>query len=205
MRKIFTKPVVYSLYGISIVFLFIGIIVLGNNPTIASLENPDFTYDILGRFAAPVNNEVDLAIGRPYTDNNVTIVQNYYDYKSTEDDQRKSLIQYQDTYIQSTGISYQLIENSFDVVAVLAGEVIEVKTDELIGNRITIKHSESVTSIYQSIDEISVKKGDSVTKGMLLGKSGSSNINASLKNHLYFELIIDKNYVNPEGYYDKTL
>lgn len=205
MRKIFTKPVVYTLYGVSILFIFVGLVILGQSPQVASVEDPDFSFDILKKINMPVNNEVDKTIGRPYTNNSVAIVQNFYDYKASEKDQRNSLIYYQDTYIQSKGISYQLEKDSFEVVAVLAGEVTEVVKDELVGNRITIKHSESVISIYQSIDEINVKVGDTVTKGMLLGKSGTSNINSELKNHLYFELIIDKNYVNPEAYYDKSL
>lgn len=205
MRKIFTKPVVYTLYGLSVAFLFIGLIILGQSSQVASVEDPNFTYNILDKFTFPVNNEKDMTIGRPYTDNNVSIVQKFYDYKASEEDQKDSLILYQDTYIQSTGISYQLGEEKFDVVAILDGEVIEVKEDALIGNSITVKHSESLVSIYQSVDEITVAKGDKVTKGMLLAKSGTSNISPDLKNHLYFELVISNNYVNPEEYYDKTL
>lgn len=205
MRKIFTKPVVYTLYGVSILFLLVGLVILGQSPQVARVEDPDFSFDILKKFSLPVNNEVDNTIGRPYTDNSVVVVQNFYDYKASEDSQKKSLIYYQDTYIQSTGVSYKIEKDSFDVVAILGGEVTEVVKDELVGNKITIKHSESVISVYQSIDDINVKVGDTVTKGMLLGKSGTSNINSELKNHLYFELIIDKNYVNPEAYYDKSL
>ena len=122
-----------------------------------------------------------------------------------KEDQKKSLIYYQDTYIQSTGISYQLEGTSFDAIAILDGEVVEVKEDALLGNTVTIKHSSSVTSVYQSITDITVQKGETVQKGMKIGTSGKSNINADLGNHLYFELIIDNISVNPEEYYDKTL
>lgn len=205
MRKIFTKPVVYTLYGLSVLFIFIGLVILSQTPQVAKMEDPDFSYNILDKFTFPVNSTKDMAIGRPYLDNNISIVQNFYDYKGKEEDQRNSLIYYKDTYIQSKGVSYSKGEESFDVIAILGGEVIEVKEDELIGNSITIKHSESVISIYQSVTDIKVAKGDTVTKGMLIAQSGTSNISPNLKKHLYFELIIDKNYVNPEGYYDKTL
>lgn len=202
--KFLTKPVVYSLYGISVAFIVIGIVILSKSPEISTVM-PNHAYNILSKIDIPVSKEQDHVIGRPYTDMKVVVAQNYYDYKGTEDEQKKALIYYQDTYIQSTGVSYRLEGGSFDAVAVLDGEVIEVKEDTLLGNTITIKHSSNVTSVYQSIKDITVQKGDTVQKGMLLGKSGQSNISADLGNHLYFELIIDNISVNPEEYYDKSL
>ena len=40
---------------------------------------------------------------------------------------------------------------------------------------------------------------------LLLFKSGESNLQKDLKDHLYFEVLIDGNAVNPENCYDKTL
>ncbi len=202
--KFFTKPVVYSLYGISVAFIVIGLVILSKSPEIATTV-PNHAYNILSKISIPVSKEQDHTIGRPYTDMKVVIAQNYYDYKGTEENQKQSLIYYQDTYIQNTGISYRLEGGNFDAVAVLDGEVIEVKEDTLLGNIVTIKHSSNVTSIYQSITDITVQKGDTVQKGMLIGKSGQSNISTDLGNHLYFELIIDNISVNPEEYYDKSL
>jgi len=206
MKKVLTKPVVYSLYGLSILLMFLGFLTLGTDSNPKEIKDPSLVFNILSKITLPTFNKEDLSIGRPYQDENIVIVQRYYDYKGKEEDQRQSLIYFGDTYIQSRGVSYQLTpEDGFYVVAVLAGEVTEVKTDELIGNRITVKHSENVYSIYQSLDEINVSVGDEVDKGMILGKSGTSNINSGLKTHLYFELLIDNIYVNPEEYYDKTL
>ena len=178
---------------------------MSNDTPVATVTYPNHAYNILSKISLPVVKEQEATIGRPYTDENVKIAQKYYDYRGSEDEQKESLIYYQNTYIQSTGISYQLEGSDFDAIAVFDGEVIEVKEDELLGNTVTVKHSSNMTSIYQSITDIQVKKGDTVTKGMVIGKSGKSNINADLGNHLYFELIIDDISVNPEEYYDKTL
>ena len=70
-------------------------------------------------------------------------------------------------------------------------------TDELVGNSITIKHDDNTYSIYQSLKDITVKKGDRVNQG--------DNINKDLNNHLYFELMIGGLSVNPEEYYDAAL
>ncbi len=203
--KFLTKPVIYSLYGLSVALIILGLVIMGRGTKLSNVIEPNHAYDILNKVTLPVVKEQDDKIGRPYTDMNVTIAQNYYDYRASEEDQKKSLIYYQDTYIQSTGISYQLEGTSFDAIAILDGEVVEVKEDALLGNTVTIKHSSSVTSVYQSITDITVQKGETVQKGMKIGTSGKSNINADLGNHLYFELIIDNISVNPEEYYDKTL
>ncbi len=203
--KYLTKPVVYSLYGLSVALIIIGLVIMSRSPQIATSSFPNHAYNVLNKIELPVSKEQEATIGRPYTDMNVEIAQNYYDYRGTAEEQKKSLIYYQDTYIQNTGISYQLKGKSFDAIAVLDGEVVDVKEDTLLGNTITIKHSSNVTSVYQSITDITVQKGETVQKGMLLGKSGQSNISADLGNHLYFELIIDNISVNPEEYYDKSL
>ena len=52
---------------------------------------------------------------------------------------------------------------------------------------IEIKSSNDIVSSYQSLSEISVKKGDSVSQGDVIGKSGTCNINSEVKNSLHFE------------------
>ena len=156
--------------------------------------------------AIPVINEqeeVEKRIIRPYTDNNVKVVKNFYDYKDSSENQMNALIYYQDTYMQSNGIAYAS-GDKFNVIAIMDGEVIDVLEDELVGNSITIDHGKMKT-IYQSLSEIDVKVGDKITQGAIIGISGTSNINSDLGNHLYFEMLVDDLNVNPEEYYDKTI
>ena len=205
MKKYFTKPVVYSLYGTCVFLLMIGLVVLAKNEKVATLKGPNHAYDVLNQVSLPVSKETDVIIGRPYLESAVKVVQDFYDYQAGEEDQQKSIIYYEDTYIQNTGVSYALDGEEFNALAVLDGEVVEVKEDPLLGNSVTIKHSSSVKTVYQSITDIEVKEGDTDTKGMIIGKSGTSNISSDLGVHLYFELIIDNISVNPEEYYNKTL
>ena len=205
MSKIFNRKIVSGLYVVALCTLFVSLIVISNKEQNVSLESPSGAFDILSKITLPVMEERDTIIGRPYNNEEVTIVQSFYDYKSEEQEQASSIIFYQDTYIQSCGVSYSMNGDAFDVVAILDGEVIEVKEDVLLGNVIKIKHSESVVSVYQSITDTKVQVGDVVTKGTLLATSSTSNINSTLNNHLYFELLIDNVNVNPEEYYDKSL
>ena len=141
---------------------------------------------------------------RPYTDADVKIVKNYYDYQGSEDEQKESIIYYENTYMPSNGISYGK-DKEFPVVSVLDGEILSVKEDTTIGNEITIKHDNGIVSTYQSIKDIKVKEGDSVKQGDLIATSSTSNISIELNNHLYFELSINEKVVNPENYYEKTI
>ena len=80
-----------------------------------------------------------------------------------------------------------------------------MKDDELLGKIVEIKHNNDVISVYQSLGEVSVKKGDAVSQGQNIGKSGTSNISKDLGSHLHFELIVKGQTVNPEEYYDKNI
>ena len=106
--------------------------------------------------------------------------------------------------MQNFGVSYSN-NKSFEVLASLEGEVTEVLEDDLVGNSITIKHGDNMFTVYQSVTDIKVKQGDHVKQGQIIATTGTSNLSKELNNHLYFELIIDGNNVNPEEYYDKEL
>lgn len=203
MKRRLKKPVVYSLYGLGVAFILVGLIMInGADKKGASMKDYNYAYNILSKLTLPtVNQSVTLA--RPYTDPNISIVKDYYDYKAESDRQENSLIYYEDTYIQSTGVSYSN-GDIFNVVAVLEGTVKSVVQSDLLGNTITIEH-DGATSVYQSLSEISVAEGEVVEQGTIIGKSGTSNISSELNNHLYFELIVDGVSVNPEEYYDKEL
>lgn len=202
------RIIMYSVYGVCLV-LMMGMLI-EYSTTNKVEKNPmqevdyNYVYDLFQNSLQQVASNKEVTLIKPYTNENVKIVKNYYDYKADEAAQRESIIYYNGTYMQSTGISYGL-DDSFDVVAILDGEVTEVTNDELIGNSITIKHSDNTFSIYQSIKDITVEKGDKVLQGDKLAITGTSNISKELNNHLYFELIIDGNSVNPEEYYNSAL
>ena len=201
--------ILYFLLGVSIIML-VGSVVMAykvlKEDEVEVISQTGSVYNILNKMTIPVINEqeeVEKRIIRPYTDNNVKVVKNFYDYKDSSENQMNALIYYQDTYMQSNGIAYAS-GDKFNVIAIMDGEVIDVLEDELVGNSITIDHGQMKT-IYQSLSEIDVKVGDKVTQGAIIGISGTSNINSDLGNHLYFEMLVDDLNVNPEEYYDKTI
>ena len=205
MKRQLKKSVVYSLYIISFALVLTGVGVL----TFSSKNKSDDDYKYVSKGILDFEEQVpvvntEIKIVRPYTDADVKIVKNFYDYKSESEEQEKSLIYYEGTYMQSSGIAYSK-GDSFDVVAIYDGKVKEIKEDAMLGKVVTIEHENGINSIYQSISDIKVKEGDNVSVGQLIGKSSTSNILSDLGNHLYFELIINGVCVNPENYYDKTI
>ena len=203
------KFIIYSVYSICFV-LMLSVIVAYNasNKESEGLTNIDYDYveDIIEPNIESVNNESDdeNKIAKPYKREDIKIVKNYYNYKENEKSQINSINYYNNTYFQNNGICYSN-GNPFEVYSVLDGVVTDITKDELVGNSITIKHNDNSYSVYQSIKDIQIKKGDKVTKGTLLAYSNVSNFNKDLKNHLYFELVINGKNVNPEEYYDTEL
>lgn len=140
----------------------------------------------------------------PYTDQSVTIGKNYYNYKAEAEDQEKSIIYHENTYIQNSGVDF-IYDKTFDVVAVLDGEVTNIKEDEVLGKIVEISHDNKYVSIYQSLSEINVKKGDIVSQGQKLGKSGKNELDKELGNHLHFEMYVGGQTVDPLLYLNKDV
>lgn len=157
---------------------------------------------ILGNRVAVINTNNKII--NPYTNQDVTIGKTFYDYKDTEEIQEKSLIVYDDTYMQNTGVDF-VCEEIFDVVSILEGEVINVSADETLSNVVRVQHSNGYVSVYQGLSESTVKQGDKVIQGQILGKSGKNKIDEALGNHLHFELYINGVMQNPVNYLNKSI
>lgn len=140
----------------------------------------------------------------PYTDSNVKIGKYYYDYKADKTKQENSITENDNTYMQNSGIDF-IASNTFDVISSQNGEVTNVKEDDLLGKTIEIKHDNNYMSVYQSLSEVNVKKGDQVTAGQIIGKSGHNKLDEELGNHLHYELYIDGKIVNPEDHLNKEI
>ena len=199
------KSVVYCLYAFGFIFL-LGIIYAIESVALTTRyqdEEIDYVNKTIFEEEVPVVKTEDTII-RPYSNSEIQIVKNFYDYKAESDSQEQSLIYYENTYLPSSGISYGGVD-SFDVLAVYDGTVTSITQDNLLGTIVQITHSNSVISIYQSLGEVNVTENQVVNQGDVIGKSGVCNIESDLNNHLHFELIVNGMIVNPEEYYAKKM
>lgn len=194
-----------SFLTILIVGIMLITTVVNNNMKKAEEEFSNVTYvssSILSN-EVPVINTTTTVIN-PYTDASVTIGKSYYDYKGDASTQEKSIIYHNDTYMQNSGIDF-VSTNVFDVISVLDGTVTDVKEDEVLGKIVEVKHSNDYISIYQSLSEVSVKKGDTVKQGQVIGKSGTNELDKEIGNHLHFEFYANGQVVDPTLYLNKEL
>lgn len=196
--KPFVLPAVYSLL---VVFLLITIVLSQKTLTGEKEDNTIYvTGSILDSYVPVINLET--TIMRPYSATDVTIGKDFYNYD--DENQTNSIVYYENTYMQNSGVDY-VKSDIFEVLSILDGEVIEVKKEELLGNIVTIRHDRDLISVYQSLSEVAVEKGEQVTRGQIIGKSGTSTLNKELNNHLHFELMLKGQLVDPENYFDKKL
>ena len=139
---------------------------------------------------------------KPYINENVTINKTFYDYTQPQESQENSIIFYENTYIQNSGVSYKSKE-TFEVVSVLDGTVIEVNENEILVTTVKIRHENDIISTYQSLSSINVSVDTYVVRGQVIGLSGTSKL---LNNdyNLHFELTYLGKNINPENYYNKS-
>ncbi len=192
--------IAFSLTGMSA--FFVSQNMQANNPTEEDIEyvNSSIIDDKEDREVI----KEDVKMVKPYTNEEVQILKYFYDYQAEAETQEKSILYHENTYIQNSGIDFGLTD-TFDVVSVLDGTVVDVREDELLGTVVEIKHDNDFISSYQSLSEVSVKKNDTVKQGQVIGKSGTNTIDQDLGNHLHFELYKSGEVVDPSKYFDQVI
>ena len=200
-------PVVYGLCVVVVLFSVYFAVGIVNNLMFSSDDEIEYVDGEITE-----NNYVSdipvvstpVIIVRPYLDYSVVIGKSFYDYKGTPDEQEKSIIYYDNTYMQNSGVDY-VSDSVSDIITILDGTVISVSENELLGTTVEIRHSNNLISVYQGLSNVMVEENMEIIQGQIIAKSGVSNINKDLGNHLHFELYHNGKIVNPEEYYNKNI
>jgi len=206
-RKIknLTVPAIYALallvFGTSM-YLVQSVV---NKQTFESKENDNMEYvdkEIVNdNIYVPVVVETNV-ISKPYLNEQVTLSKSFYDSNAENEAQENSIIFYENTYMQNSGVDYKHQE-SFEVISILDGTVIEVTNNEILGTTIKIRHENDIISTYQSLSQVNVKVDDVVVRGQVIGTSGTCSL-YNTDSNLHFELTYQGKNVNPEEYYNKS-
>ena len=204
------KPILVPvIYGVCVVaFLFSMYFAQKFAKNLLFQKQSDIEY-VDGEITESENKDIPVVstsvkIVKPYLDDTVKLVRSFYDYEGDSADQEKAIILYEDTYMQNSGADYAN-ENVFDVISILDGTVISVEDNDILGTTVEVRHSNELISVYQSLSDVSVKENDQIIQGQIIAKSGTSNINKDLGNHLHFELYYKGKIVNPEEYFNKSV
>ena len=191
-----------TLYLMVLGVMAFGITMLSKSLMNKKVENDDYYNYSMSVFneseeTSPVIEETsNIQPTAPFDSYSVGIEKDYYSKDATKEEQEASLIYYEGTYMQNTGILYSSAEE-FDVIAILDGTVKEIKEDEILGNMMTIEHENNLVTIYYTLGEIKVKEGDTIKQGDIIAKSGSSKLQTSKPYTLLFETYQEGKLVNP--------
>lgn len=190
---------------IAVMVACILLVITGIKNYVEDSNKTKFTLDsVFEDTVEPVNKTESNTIIKPFTSDKVTVGRTFYDYKSEAKKQERSLIVYENTYMQNNGVDY-VCSDEFDVVSVLAGEIISIEDNDVYGKVVTIKHNENLTSIYSNIKSITTKVGYKISQGEILGVSNKSSLESSDKNMLHFEVYYKGNPIDPENLYTMSV
>jgi len=86
------------------------------------------------------------------------------------------------------------------VHAIADGEIIMARGNGTAGNEIKIKHKNGIETRYLHMDKKTVKVGDKVKVGQIIGTVGDTGRVTGA--HLHFEVIINGEHINPAKIYN---
>lgn len=201
--KLYAVP---AIYVFAIIILGTSMVLIGriiNNHKFKGNEEMEYVDKEIvtdNEYIPVVNTQP--TIRKPFLIDNITINKTFYNQEDDKNNQEKSIIEYQGTYMQNTGVDYKYNE-VFDIVSILDGTVIEVTDNDILGKTIKIRHNNDLISTYQSLSEVSVKVDDTVLNGQVIGKSGTCSLYSKDYN-LHFELSYQGKNIDPEKTYNKT-
>jgi len=201
--KKFVLPTVYVMV---IGVLFVSISFLGNVLQ-SKIDYKDMAVSALKEEVTPVvkNDEVvESKIENPYISTSVFISKSFYDMTDEATLQQDSLVYYENTYLQNSGVLYSSKE-VFDVINSYDGTVTNVATDEILGNYVEVTHNSNLKTVYYSLSEVNVKKDDTLISGDIIGKSGDNKLTGETENCLLFEVYHNGLAIDPEDYYNMDI
>ena len=201
-NKLFIK---ISLISMIFLGLLLGIVNIQNKERKIVKNNHKYIYvnDYIFDNYYPVVNQKEKII-KPFNNKNVVLYKDFYDKDETNDNQKNSLIFSDGIYIQNYGLTYESQEK-FDVISSVSGTVRNINDDVLLGKTIEIISNNEILFIYQSLDDILVKKGDVVSQGQKLASSGKNKLNKNKKYILHYEIHKKDIPIDPKKCFDITI
>lgn len=198
--------VVASIYVFSLTIIVVSFVLLGHSLNSAFYADETLSYVYKGIIddTVPVVNYKSDKIIKPFMEDNVDVIKDFYEISDEEVDQVRSLMYYQNTYMPNTGVLYGS-DNEYDIICTLDGTVESIVADEVMGNIVTIKHSNSLSTVYSSLNEVNIFIGDIIRQGDVIGTSGSNRIDSSKEYMLLFEVINNGEYINPDIFYEMDI
>jgi murein DD-endopeptidase MepM/ murein hydrolase activator NlpD len=92
------------------------------------------------------------------------------------------------------------VTTGIPIKAANGGHVLLAQWLGIYGNCIILDHGMGVASLYGHLSSLDVKRGDSVARGQVMGRSGMTGLAAG--DHLHFTMLVGGRAVNPVEWWD---
>ena len=207
MRKRRLKPfVIPTIYVMGVTAIFVTILVVGSRIKTHSLDTGKKVKEVVDKVTRvePVVNVENQRISKPFNDENVTISKYFYNKDADDTSKESSIIYYENTYMQNTGVLYSSDEQ-FDVLASLPGTVTSVKDDDILGKVVYVEYNTNLTIVYYSLESTELKIGDQIDQDSVIGKSGTNKLENEKKYSLLVEVYFKGNAINPLDFYEMNI
>lgn len=196
--------VIPTAYVFAVTVLFLGIMYVGSTIKDSYVGNYSFVTSLFTDNISPVVNVEEEKVSKPFNSENVTISKYFYNKDADDTNKESSIIYYENTYMQNTGVLYSSDEQ-FEVLASLPGTVTNIKDDDILGKVVYIEYNTKVTVVYYSLESTELKIGDQIEQDSVIGKSGSNKLENEKKYSLLIETYIDGNLINPLDFYEMNI
>ena len=97
------------------------------------------------------------------------------------------------------GLDIAVAENT-DALAVKSGVVTDVRTSQTLGNVVEYQTKDGYTILYAHLNDILVKKGDTVKQGQVIAKTGNTGL--STGPHIHYSIWRGDMLFNPMQFVD---
>ncbi|SDI03802.1 stage II sporulation protein Q [Alteribacillus persepolensis] len=136
----------------------------------------------------------------------VDIIGYYYDHDAAAEEQQDALVYYNNMYYQNKGIDIAANDGeSFEVTAAATGEVVKAEKDDVLGHVVDIKHANDIVTSYNSLEDLQVEEGDTVTQGSVIGSAGRNVYNSDAGVHAHFEVRMNGEPLNPSDVFHQKV
>lgn len=194
-RRIFAKRWLYPAIYLGAAALIIGLMYIksqtGSSPTTSN------GVDVSGQPAQTTASETfkwPVAAGTQFR-----VSLGFFPEKGTAQQQAAALVYYDNGYYPHKGLDIQAQNgNQFNVTAALSGKVTAVTDNPLMGNTVEVTSLNGYVERYESLSSTSVKLGQMVQQGSILGTSGTDAFEPKQGNHLYFEVLKGSQPIDPQ-------
>lgn len=88
-------------------------------------------------------------------------------------------------------------EKGASVMSIGNGEVVSFEEGTSMGSILTIDHGNGITAKYCSVENVTVKSGDKVHSGEIIGAVGTVTNECADQSHIHLEVLKNKQYISP--------